>query len=400
MTLPLLKDAGNLRGKRVFLAVDLNVPIQNGRVIDDFRIKQNQRTIDFLKQNGARTLLVSHRTEEAASLLPVFEYLKKIYTVVFVSTIADTRKALERAQNGTFVMLENIRKVGGNKEKTNDPAFAKELASLADVYVNEIFPTSHRPHASIIGVPKLLPSYAGFVFAEEVEHLSKAFSPEHPMLVILGGAKFETKTPLIEKFLTIADDIYVCGALANDIYKARGYETGVSLVSGCTIENDILDNPKVHVPSDVIVRTTSRSMAKSNLGDSVARFAGGEFREKGSTTVEKEEKIVDAGSDAIADLRALVEKAKFVLWNGPLGEYEAGFDAGTIALAQELAECDAETIIGGGDTLAAVSKLGLLERFSFISTGGGAMLEFLANETLPGIKALKSSVIPAKAGIP
>lgn len=211
------------------------------------------------------------------------------------------------------------------------------------------------------------------MFAEEVEHLSKAFSPEHPMLVILGGAKFETKIPLIEKFLDIADNIYVCGALANDIYRARGYETGVSLISDYGIKRKILENPKIHAPSDVIARTAAGSV------------------EKGPDNIGKSERIVDAGSDALADLHVLVEKAAFVLWNGPLGEYEAGFDQGTIALAQMLAECDAETIIGGGDTLAVVSKLGLLERFSFVSTGGGAMLEFLANETLPGIEALLQS---------
>lgn len=371
--LPLLKDAGDLRGKRVFAAIDLNVPIEDEEVVDDFRIQQNKRTLDFLKQKGARTLLVSHRTDETASLRPVYTYLKKTYSVCFASSLADAKKALDEAKEGTFVLLENIRLVGGKREKRNDSAFAKELASLGDVFVNEAFSISHRPHASIIGVPRLLPGFAGFVFADEVEHLSKAFTPPHPMLVILGGAKFETKTPLIEKFLPIADDIYVCGALANDIYCARGYETGVSLVSECAISPKLLENPKMHVPADVIVRKLSGSSSK------------------GADAVSRDEKIVDAGENALDDMRALVEKAQFVLWNGPLGEYEAGFEQGTIALAQELAECDAETIIGGGDSLAVVSKLGLMERFSFVSTGGGAMLEFLANGTLPGISALQKA---------
>lgn len=370
-SIPLLRDAKDLRGKRVFVAMDLNVPIEDGKVIDDFRIQQNKRTLEFLKQNDVRALLVSHRTDETASLRPVYEYLKNTYSVSFALTLADAKTMLDEAKTGTFVLLENIRLIGGEKEKRNDSAFAKELASLADIYVSEAFSISHRPHASIIGVPALLPSYAGFVFADEVEHLSKAFTPPHPMLVILGGAKFETKTPLIEKFLPIADDIYVCGALANDIYCARGYETGTSLVSECAISPRLLEDPKIHVPTDVIVRKLSGSFSK------------------GADVVEKDEKIVDAGEQALDDMRALIEKAQFVLWNGPLGEYEAGFEQGTIALAQELAECDAETIIGGGDSLAVVSKLGLLERFSFVSSGGGAMLEFLANGTLPGIEALK-----------
>lgn len=370
MNLPLLKDAGDLRGKRVFLAIDLNLPIQGGKVVDAYRVERSRKTLEFLEKSGARTLLVSHRTEEAASLHPVLDYLRTQYPVVFAKSLPEARSMLAQAADGSFVLLENIRKIGGEKEKKNDAVFAKELASLVAMFVNEAFAVSHRKHASIVGVPKFLPSFAGFLFAEEVENLSKAFSPEHPALVILGGAKFETKMPLIKKFLEIADTVYVCGALANDVYKARGYEVGVSLVSDYTIEDSLLASPKLLVPSDVVVR------------------AAGGSKEKGSDAVERGEKIVDAGSDALADLRALVEKAKFVLWNGPLGEYEAGFEQGTVALAQELAECDAETIIGGGDSLAVVSKLGLLERFSFVSTGGGAMLEFLADGTLPGIEAL------------
>lgn len=372
LNFPLLKDAGNLRGKRVFLAIDLNVPIQDEKVVDDYRVQRSRATLKFLHNSGARTLLVSHRTEETASLHPVYEYLRKQYSVAFAKTLSDARTTLARAIDGSFTLLENIRKIGGKKERNNDAAFAEELASLADRYVNEAFSISHRAHASIIGVPKSLPSYAGFLFEEEVKNLSKAFSPEHPALVILGGAKFETKMPLIKTLLALADTVYLCGALANDVYKARGYEVGVSLVSETAPDAVLLENPKLQVPSDVIVRTAEDS------------------KETGSSAVGKGEKIVDAGSDALADLRALIEKAKFVLWNGPLGEYEAGFNTGTVALAQMLAECDAETIIGGGDSLAVVSKLGLIERFSFVSTGGGAMLEFLATGTLPGIEALKT----------
>lgn len=368
--LPTLKDAGNLRGKRVLLRLDLDVPVENGKPRDTYRLDRAKRTLEFLRAQGAKTVIVGHTGRNPQeSLRPVFEYLKKSIPVVFAPALQAARKELDAAAEGAFVFLENLRSFSG--ETKNDPAFAKELASLAELFVNEAFAVSHREHASIVGVPALLPSYVGNVFAEEVQNLSRALTPPHPALVILGGAKFETKTPLIKKFLGITDNLYICGALANDIYKARGYETGVSLVSECDIGREILENPKVHVPSDVIVRTSSGSV------------------EKGADAVAKNEKIVDAGSDALSDIRVLVEKAAFVLWNGPLGEYEAGFDMGTIALAQELAECDAETIIGGGDSLAVVSKLGLLERFSFVSTGGGAMLEFLANGTLSGVEALR-----------
>ena len=395
--LPTLKDAGNLRGKRVLLRLNLDLPVENGELRDTHRIDSADKTIRYLQEQGAKTLIIGHTGRDPKETLrPAFDYLKQSFPIQFADTPAGAKVEMASLAEGSFLLLENLRSFPG--ETKNDPAFAQELASLADMYVNEAFAVSHREHASIVGIPKLLPSFAGFVFAEEVENLSKAFSPEHPMLVILGGAKFETKTPLIEKFLDIADDIFVCGALANDIYCTRGYETGVSLTSACTISSRILESPKVHVPSDVIVRTASGNVAKPNPLDSVAlgrpdspglaRSAESGSREKGADAVGKEEKIVDAGSDALADLRVYVERAKFVLWNGPLGEYEAGFDQGTTALAQLLAECSAETIIGGGDSLAIVAKLGLLERFSFVSTSGGAMLEFLANETLPGIEAL------------
>lgn len=367
--LPLLKDA-DVRGKRVLLRLNLDLPIENGIVQDTHRIDSTKKTLDFLREQKAKTLIIGHiGRDPEETLRPIFEYMTKILPVTFVATPAEAKERMVSLKEGEFLLMENLRSFAG--ETKNDPKFAEELAALADIYVNDAFAVSHREHASIVGIPKLLPSYAGFVFEEEVVELSKAFTPEHPMLVILGGAKFETKIPLIEKFIAIADNIYVCGALANDIYCARGYETGVSLVSECAISPRLLENPKIHVPADVIVRKLSGSFSK------------------GADAVEKDEKIVDAGENAVDDMRALIEKAKFVLWNGPLGEYEAGYEQGTIALAQELAECDAETIIGGGDSLAVVSKLGLLERFSFVSSGGGAMLEFLANGTLPGIEALR-----------
>lgn len=363
-----LDKASFPRGARALVVVDFNVPIVGGMVADAYRIVRARRTLDFLRECGVQTLLVSHRSEVLETLRPVFKYLRKELPLVFAETLAETRMLLAEAPDGSFVLLENIRRFSGEIE--NSKTFARELASLADVYVNEAFSASHRAHASIVGVPKLLPHYAGFLFEEEVRNLSKAFSPAHPFLCILGGAKFETKLPLIKKFLAVADTIYMGGALANDIYKARGYEVGASRVSALALDAEFFANPKIQVPVDVVASGT----------------------EKLAEQVEKYEKIVDAGPIALDDLRALIEKAKFVLWNGPFGVCEEGFDTGTIAAAQALAECDAETIIGGGDTLAVVSRLGLLERFSFVSTGGGAMLEFLANGTLPGIDALLLAV--------
>lgn len=397
--LPLLNDA-NVRGKRVLLRLDLNLPIVGGKIQDEFRLRRSLPTLEYLKKQGAKTIILSHTdSKETDSLKGIAKRLNESIPITFLSDFEKAPAASKAVGEGEFLFLENVRRHPG--EIRNDEEFAKTLASLGEIYINDAFAVSQREHASIVGIPKFLKSYVGPLFMDEISYLSKAFNPERPFLFVLGGAnkhltlsqtKTETKFPLIRKFLDIADTVYVCGALANDVYKARGYETGASLVSDIAPDAAFLENQKLQVPSDVIVRAASGSMAKPNSQNSIARPAENGSREKGNNAVEKTEKIVDVGSDALADLRALIEKAKFVLWNGPLGEYESGFDAGTIALAQLLAECDAETIIGGGDTLAVVSKLGLLERFSFVSTGGGAMLEFLANGTLPGIEALKRTV--------
>lgn len=372
--LPLLKDAPDLRGKHVLLRLDLNLPIEGGVVRDDFRMVRSLKTLEYLREHGARTLIVSHiESKESKTLRPVFNFISSKIPVQFAENLEEAESKISRAKEGTFVLLENIRR--WPEEKSNDETFAQKLASLAEIYVNEAFSASHRAHASIVGVPRFLPHYAGFLFEEEVENLSRAFSPEHPALLILGGAKFETKMPLLTKFSRIMDTVFICGALANDFYKARGYEVGTSLVSAQVPSAALRANRKLQIPMKVVVQTAEGSA------------------EKAADTVSPDERIVDAGESALADLRALIEKAAFVLWNGPLGEYESGFVGGTEAVAQAIAESDAESIIGGGDSLAVVSKLGLLERFSFVSTGGGAMLEFLAHETLPGIEALQQKFI-------
>ncbi len=345
--------AGALAGKRIFTAIDLNVPIVGGKVADDYRIVRAKPTLDFLSARGARTLLVSHQTHASDSLFPVYECLKQDYPLIFADTVAVARAALEKAVHGSFVLLENVRRFAG--EEANDAVFARELASLTAVYVNEAFSASHRAHASIVGVPKHLPHYAGFLFAEEVVRLSHAFTPTTPSLVILGGAKFETKLPLVAKFLSTADTVYVCGALANDFFRTRGEEVGESLVSRVPMSGTVVNHPHLVLPADVVW---------------------------------KGQKIVDAGARAVAELLALIAGARFVLWNGPMGQYEYGYGETTAEVARALSASSAETIVGGGDTLAAISRLGLLEKFSFVSTGGGAMLQFLANETLPGLEAL------------
>ena len=377
-------DQANIKAStRVLLRADFNVAMQNGKVVDDFRIRKTLQTLDFLKKKGANVVMVSHIDAVAGSkdkptLKPVIEALNKLgFSCTFAETIEDAVKKSEEQEEG-FVLLENIRNYSG--ETANDPAFAVQLATLGNIYVNDAFSVSHRAHASIVGVPKLLPHFAGFQLALEVKNLSLAFNPSHPFLFILGGAKFETKLPLVEKFLDKADTIFIGGALANDLFKAKGFEVGRSTISQASNDFDgLLSNIKIILPIDVVV-------------DSV-----GEQKILEPDKVSKDEKILDAGPKTLVLLEEKIDAAKFILWNGPLGNYENGYKEPTHEMARMVAEATekgAKSIVGGGDTLAAIAELkqigseSLEEAFTFVSTGGGAMLDFLAKGTLPGIEAL------------
>ena len=371
-----LSDIPHLEGVKVLVRADFNVPIANGEVADDYRIRMALPTIQFLRKKKAKVILVSHL--EAAdgdnpSLEPVARRLEKLDgKVVFVKYWKNAQQAIENELgDGGCILLENLRFFEG--EKDNDPKFAEQMASLADIYVNEAFSVSHREHASIVSVPKLIPAYAGMQFEREVTALSKAFNPTHPFLFILGGAKFETKLPLLSKFIDIADSVFLGGALANDVFKAKGYETGISLLSKGGVDlSGFANNPKLMIPVDVV--TQNKEV-------------------KASDQVSKTDKIMDSGPKSMALLKQKIDQAKFILWNGPLGLYEDGYRGPTLDLAKFIAGASegngTESIVGGGDTLAAISSLGLQDKFTFISTAGGAMLDFLAKGTLPGIEALK-----------
>jgi len=304
-------DVGNLEGKRVLVRVDWNVPIEDGVVLDDYRIKQSMPTLEYLKEAGAKVILATHLEPENISVDILRNYVPE-----------------------GMELLENLRNNPG--EKGNSEEFAKSLADKADIYVNEAFSASHRNHASIVGVPKLLPSYAGIHFMKEVEELSKAFNPSHPFLFILGGAKFETKMPIIEKFLDIADSVFIGGTLAK-----------------VAKEGALGANPKVMLP----------------IGDVTA---------------------LDSNDETLAVLEDKINQSEFILWNGPLGDYEHGYTEGTFNLASLIAESGKTSIVGGGDTLAAIKELNITDKFTFVSTGGGAMIDFLAQGTLPGIEALSA----------
>ncbi len=372
-------DKQDLEGKRVLLRLDLNVPIVDGEVGDTYRLERIVETVDFLRHKGAQTIIVAHIEDnngETTTLLPVFDYLKGYFPLDFCSTYF-TSEAVEKVlklQNKGVLLFENLRINPGEKE--NDPVFAKQLSGMADIYVNDAFSVSHRKHASIVGVPEFIPHYGGLLLRQEIEHLSRAFKPVHPFVFILGGSKFQTKLPLIKKYLDKADVVFVAGALANDIFKARGFEVGVSLISEGEISKDILENPKLKTFVDVTVKKENGKTEFKTLDE-----------------VSKDDYIADAGPKTIDELKDILKDAKTIVWNGPLGNYEIGFQDKTEQLAEIIAEQTtkngAESIVGGGDTIASINKLNLNHKFSFISTGGGAMMDYLVNETLPGIQALE-----------
>jgi 3-phosphoglycerate kinase len=368
----LLRELKDLKGKKVILRTDFNVLVSQGVVVDDFRIKSALPNLDFLLKNGAKVLIISHiednKSKDIPTLQPIATYLSGIYKdLVFATDIFQAKNALN---SNNVVLLENIRKWQG--EKDNDDNFCNELASGMDIYVNEAFSVSHRKHASVYGIATKLSAYAGLQFEKEVNNLSKAFSPEHPFLFIIGGAKFETKLPIISKFLNKADKLFIGGALANDLLVRKGFNVGRSLVSETNIDLGlVVEANNVLLPIDVVIED------KQNMN--MADFGGNN-------------QIMDSGTATLQMLQQEISKARFILWNGPLGLYENGYKEGTLAVAKMIGSMSDKgviTIVGGGDTLTAISELGLNDRFSFISTGGGAMLDFLAQGTLPGIEVLK-----------
>jgi phosphoglycerate kinase len=367
-----LSDLKDLKGKRVLLRLDLNVPVIGDEVRDDFRIRRSIPTIEMLRAAGAKTIIASHlESELTGSLSRIAAYINMAVPIkAFVAKLDDATPVIAAMADGDVIMLENLRLDPG--EKANDPVFAGRLARLADIFVNDAFAVCHREHASIVSVPRLIPSYAGPLLAEEADELSKAFDPEKPFVFILGGAKFETKLPLIEKFLKIADYVFVGGALANDVFKEKGYEIGVSLASKRPVSlKHIESDPKLILPSDVVVASPLEKGVKS------------------PESLSADDNILDAGPRTVSELSDIMSGAAFVLWNGPLGDYEKGYWEGSEAVAKAIVESGARSVVGGGDTIAVLAKYDLLEKFSFVSTGGGAMLEFLAKGTLPGIEALR-----------
>src|SRR3989344_7286981 len=374
MKLPTIKDIKNLKGKRVVLRLDFNVPIKNGRIVETMRIDRVIPTIEYLRKKKAKIVILSHIGKDASSSLkPIVRYLNNTMNVGFVPDFRTdaAHKVADSLPEGGIVVFENLRL--DDRETSNDPEFAKYLASFGDIYVDDAFAVSHRAHASVVGITKYLPSYAGFLIADEIKNLSLALAPKHPFLFILGGAKFDTKMPLLKKFMKTADNVFIGGILANDFLRDIGLEVGSSVVDSYSFKlTPLLKKGKIILPSDVAIKNIQSKKTMMKHIDEV----------------EVGESIVDVGPETIKHLTPIIKKAKLIVWNGPLGYYEGGFDKGTILLLNAIAESKATSIIGGGDTAVVVEKLGLADKFTFVSTGGGATLDYLADGKLPGVDAI------------
>jgi phosphoglycerate kinase len=364
-----------LKGKRVIVRAGLDVPLdKDGNVADIFRIKAAVKTLKFLRDAGARTIVLSHigrKPEETNE--PVARALKAEINIVYIADLLGVaaQQAVAAMKDGEVLLLENLRR--DEREAANDDGFAHELASLGDIYVDDAFSVAHRAHASIVGIPKYLPSYAGILMHDEIAILTTARNPEHPSFAILGGAKFETKSPLIKVLLESYDHLFVTGALANDVFKAKGLPVGVSLISKELPTPEVLNNPRFVSPIDVTVERADKQACVVK-----------------PEAVAAADKIVDIGPDTIALIAPYIAAAKFILWNGPTGLYEDGFTSYTHAIAELISKSGAHAVIGGGDTIAVIEESGVAFGTNvFLSTGGGAMLEFLLDGTLPGIEALE-----------
>ncbi len=393
MSLKTLKMQKNLRGKRVLLRVDFNVPIAHGKVKSDAdsRILAALPTIDFLRKSGAKTIIVAHLgrpegREKKFSLAPVANYLAKGLgeNVLFVKEnleqVGKVERALSPLKDGGIAMLENIRFYKG--EKMNDAGFARRLASLGDLYVDDAFADAHRDHASITSIAAFLPSVAGFLMETEVTQLSKLLQrPKRPFVVLLGGAKVADKLPVIERMQKLASTVLVGGGMANAFLRAKGFQTGRSTVTAAEVKiaKRFLKKKNVLIPIDVLTAKRLDDRAQPIV--------------RKPKEVRRDEFIIDVGVETIRAWSTILKKAKTIVWNGPVGLFEVKkFSHGSLALGRVIAarsSGEAFGVVGGGETVQCLERTGMAQFVDHVSSGGGAMLEFLAGETLPGVKVLK-----------
>ncbi len=364
-----IRDIPNLKDKNVLLRADFDIPISDkGQIEEVFRVKKQKETLDYLVEHGAHVVMIAHISDESvgrsfASLVPQFHILLG-HEIVFIKTIEEMGDHLENYSGPA--LLDNIRQNTG--EENNDEEFSKQLAQGFDYYINNAFAVCHRNHASVSGVAKQLPSYAGFLVQSEVSNLGKAMDiAGKGKILIMGGAKASTKIPVIKNFLDKADSILLGGVIANDIMKARGEN----------VDDSVVDNNASELLTGLDLRSPKLVMPEDYK--------------------KHDNKFLDIGAKTISNFTEKIKNSNMIIWNGPMGMFEDDrFEEGTRAVAEAIIESDAIKIIGGGDTISALDRFGMLARFEslvgsgkvFISTGGGAMLAFLAGEEMPGLKVL------------
>ena len=387
-----VKDV-EVRGKRVLVRVDFNVPLdKQGQITDDTRIRASLPTIKYLVQEGARVILASHlgrpkgQVNPSYTLAPVAVHLSEQLGQSVILTedcVGDAAmKAVNKLQDGQVLLLENIRFHA--EEEKNDPEFARELASLAELFVNDAFGTAHRAHASTEGVTHYIPAVSGLLMQKEVEFMGNALErPERPFVAIIGGAKVSDKIGVIENLLEKVDALIIGGGMANTFLKAQGFNVGKSLLEEEKVElaKQLIEKAKakgvkLELPIDVVV-------AKAFEADAPHRTVS-------VSEIQEDEMALDIGLASTERFEARISTARTVIWNGPMGVFEMdAFAKGTERVAQAVASSKGITIVGGGDSVAAVEKMGVADRMTHISTGGGASLEFLEGKVLPGVAALQ-----------
>ena len=382
-----------VEGKRVFVRVDFNVPMDDKQdITDDTRIRAALPTIAYLIQGGSKVILASHlgrpkgKVNPKYSLKPVAQRLEELVgnKVIMAQDCigSDLKEQIEKLNNGEIILLENVRFYA--EEEKNDADFAKQMADLAELYVNDAFGTAHRAHASTEGITKYLPAYAGFLMKKEVDIMGKALAnPARPFAAIIGGAKVSDKIGVIENLINKVDILIIGGGMANTFLKAQGLQVGKSLVEEDKVElaKELLSKAegkgvKLMLPSDVVV-------AKEFSADAA-------YRTLKTSEIEADDLALDIGPESADQFAEVIATVQTVIWNGPMGVFEMdAFAKGTERIAQAMAECQGITIVGGGDSVAAVEKMGVADRLTHISTGGGASLEFLEGKILPGVAALQ-----------
>lgn len=381
----------NVKGKKVFCRVDFNVPMKNGEVTDDTRIKAALPTINYLSEQGAIVILASHlgrpkgEVVEGLRLDPVAKRLSDLIGKEIVKTDAvygkEVNEAISQVSDGDIVLIENVRFDPG--EEKNDPSLSQAFADMADVYVNDAFGAAHRAHASTTGVAEKLPSAAGYLMQKEIEVLGKALeNPARPFTAIIGGAKVKDKINVINNLLDKVDNLIIGGGLAYTFIKAKGFEIGKSL----------LEEDKIDLAKDFIAKASDKGV---NLVLPEDAIVADDFSESANTQTVDIDKIpsdweaLDIGPKTRELYKKIIAESKLVIWNGPMGVFEMeAFAGGTREVAEALAKTEGYTVIGGGDSAAAVEQFGFAKAMDHVSTGGGASLEFMEGRALPGVEAL------------